>query len=766
MVHRLCPGRFFIACFDIGEVINLCENAWNGFIPGNWTESIDVRDFIVRNYAPYDGNEVFLKEASINTKKLWSKCKKLLRDELLKGGVLNVDTRTVSGINSHTPGYIDEQYEIIKGLQTDKPLKRAIMPYGGIRMAKQACESYGYKLPDKFDEIFHNYRKTHNDGVFSVYSTEMKKARKSGVITGLPDAYGRGRIIGDYRRVALYGTDKLVDQKQQDLKELQDNGMDEENIRLCEEVHGQIKALTELSQMAVQYGCDISKPAGNAPEAVQWTYFAFLAAMKETNGAANSLGRVSTFLDIYIERDLKAGLLDEYGAQELIDQFVIKLRLIRHLRTPDYDELFAGDPVWITEALGGLCTDGRHMVTKTSYRFLHTLFNLGPAPEPNLTVLWSVKLPDEFKKYCAKVSMVTSAIQYENDDLMRPEFLDDYSISCCVSAMKTGKDMQFFGARCNLPKLLLLALNGGRDEVSGVQVAPESEPYAEEYLDYKKVLARFKRYQKWLAGLYVNTMNSIHYMHDKYAYESLMMALHDTQPERLMAFGIAGLSVLADSLSAIKYTYVRTIRDERGLITDFEIKGSYPQFGNDDDRVDSLAVEVVKSFISDLRKHKTYRNATHTLSILTITSNVVYGKKTGSTPDGRKHGEPFAPGANPMHGRDKMGALAALNSVAKIPFEYCKDGISLTLTLVPRSLGRDTQARMANLSALLDGYFAQGGHHININVLERIVLEQAMQDPYNYPQLTIRVSGYAVNFIRLNKNQQEEVIARTFHSAM
>ncbi len=742
------------------------ENAWNSFIPGVWTDNINVRDFIANNYIPYDGDETFLKEATIKTKKLWSKCKKLLRDELTKGGVLNVDTKTVSGINSYAPGFIDEQLELIKGLQTDKPLKRAVMPYGGIRMARQSCEAYGYKLPARFDEIFHKYRKTHNDGVFSVYTAEMRKARKSGVITGLPDAYGRGRIIGDYRRVALYGTEYLIKQKTLDQNELHKNGMNEETIRLGEEVHEQIEALKELTSMASQYGCDLSRPAQNALEAVQWTYLAFLASMKETNGAANSLGRVSTFFDIYIERDLAAGLLDEAGAQELIDQFVIKLRLIRHLRTPDYDELFAGDPVWITESIGGVCSDGRHMVTKTSYRILHTLFNLGPAPEPNLTVLWSQKLPAAFKRYCAKVSMVTSAIQYENDDLMRPEFLDDYSISCCVSAMQTGKDMQFFGARCNLPKLLLLALNGGRDEISGDQVAPESEPYRDEYLDYKKVTERLKQYQKWLAGLYVNTMNAIHYMHDKYAYERLMMALHDTDPRRFMAFGIAGLSVLADSLSAIKYTYVRAIRDERGLITDFEIKGSYPQFGNGDDRVDSIAVEIVKSFISDLRKHKTYRNAIHTLSILTITSNVVYGKKTGSTPDGRKLGEPFAPGANPMHGRDKMGALAALNSVAKIPYEYCKDGISLTMTLVPRSLGRDTQSRLTNLAALLDGYFAQGGHHININVLERIVLEQAMNDPYNYPQLTIRVSGYAVNFIRLSRKQQEEVIARTFHSAV
>ncbi len=744
----------------------MINDAWKGFIPGEWTDFINVRDFIASNYKPYDDDESFLSEATIRTKKLWSKCKKLLRDEYSKGGVLNVDTKTVSGINSYAPGHIDEQLEVIKGLQTDRPLKRAVLPYGGIRMAKRSCEAYGYKLPDKYDEIFHKYRKTHNDGVFSVYTSEMRKARKSGVITGLPDAYGRGRIIGDYRRVALYGTNKLINQKKLDLSGLQLKAMNEETIRLCEEVHEQIAALNDLTAMASQYGYDLTQPAKNAIEAIQWTYFAFLAAMKETNGAANSLGRVSTFFDIYIERDMNEGLLDESAAQELIDQFVIKLRMIRHLRTPEYDELFAGDPVWITESIAGMCSDGRHMVTKTSYRFLHTLFNLGPAPEPNLTVLWSVSLPAAFKKYCAKVSMVTSAIQYENDDLMRPEFDDDYSISCCVSAMKTGLDMQFFGARCNLPKLLLLALNGGRDEISGDQVAPADEPYRDEYLDYKKVTAKLMEYQKWLAGLYVNTMNAIHYMHDKYAYERLMMALHDTDMRRFMAFGIAGLSVLADSLSAIKYTYVKAVRDERGLITDFEIKGSYPQFGNGDERVDSIAVEIVKSFISDLKRHKTYRDAIHTLSILTITSNVVYGKKTGSTPDGRKHGEPFAPGANPMHGRDRMGALAALNSVAKIPYEYCRDGISLTMTLVPRSLGRDTQSRLTNLAALLDGYFTQGGHHININVLERIVLEQAMNDPYNYPQLTIRVSGYAVNFIRLSRKQQEEVIARTFHSAV
>jgi len=742
------------------------EIAWKDFVPGEWQDYIDVRDFIVKNYIPYDGGEEFLLDSSLKTKKLWSKCKKLLRDEYLKGGVLNVDTKTVAGITSHPAGYIDEELEVINGLQTDKPLKRAIQPFAGIRMAQHACKEYNYQLSPKIENIFDKYRKTHNDGVFSAYTAEMKKARKSGVITGLPDAYGRGRIIGDYRRVALYGINKLIEEKQKDLNLLLDTDMTDENIRLREEVFEQIASLKELLEMAASYGYDISRPAEDAKEAVQWTYFAFLASIKETNGAANSLGRVNSFFDIYIERDMLQGKINEMDAQELIDQFVIKLRLIRHLRTPDYDELFAGDPVWITETLGGMCENGRHMVTKTAFRFLHTLFNLGPAPEPNLTILWSEKLPLGFKTFCAKVSMVTSAIQYENDDLMMSLYNDDYGISCCVSAMRLGKDMQFFGARCNLPKLLLLALNGGKDEISGDQIAPETEPYPDEYLDYKKVLSRFQNMQKWLTHLYVNTMNTIHYMHDKYAYERLMMALHDTQVNRLMAFGIAGLSVLTDSLSAIKYTYVRVIRDERGLITDFEIKGDYPQFGNDDDRVDSIAVDIVKSFYNDLKKFNTYRNAQHTLSILTITSNVVYGKKTGSTPDGRKKGEPFAPGANPMHGRDIMGVLAALNSVAKIPYESCRDGVSLTLNLVPRAIGRDTKTRLSNLVALLDGYFQQGGHHININILERIVLEKAMEDPYNYPQLTIRVSGYAVNFIRLTKQQQLELIARTFHNAM
>jgi len=739
------------------------NQAWNGFVPGKWQDSIDVRDFIVNNYIPYDGTEEFLAGPSIRTKKLWEKCKKLLNDEYQKGGVLNIDTETVSSITSHAPGYIDEENEVIKGLQTDEPLKRAVIPYGGIRMARQACEKYGYKLSPEIENIFENYRKTHNDGVFSAYTPEMRKARHSGVITGLPDAYGRGRIIGDYRRVALYGVDILIEEKKKDLNALSNATMNEANIRLREELSEQIKALNELVEMGKTYGFDLSRPAKNALEAVQWIYFAFLAAMKETNGAANSLGRVSDFIDIYIERDLKAGIITEIEAQELIDQFIIKLRFIRHLRTPEYNELFAGDPVWITESIGGMCEDGRHMVTKTSFRLLQTLFNLGPSPEPNITVLWSEKLPTGFKRFCAKVSMLTSAIQYENDDLMSKYFHDDYGISCCVSAMRIGKDMQFFGARCNLPKLLLLALNGGKDEISGEQVAPECEPYTDEYLDYDKVMSRFKKMQKWLTGLYVKTMNVIHYMHDKYAYERLMMALHDTDVNRFMAFGIAGFSVLVDSFSAMKYSRVRAIRDERGLISDFEIEGDYPKFGNDDDRVDSIAVSVVKDFYNDLKEHETYRNATHTLSILTITSNVVYGKKTGSTPDGRKKGEPFAPGANPMHGRDKMGALAVLNSLAKIPYEYCKDGISLTLSLVPRSLGKENETRLNNLVALLDGYFSQGGHHVNINVLERSVLEKAMEDPYSYPQLTIRVSGYAVNFIKLTRQQQLEVMARTFH---
>jgi formate C-acetyltransferase len=742
------------------------ENAWRNFKPGAWQKDIDVRDFIVKNYTPYDGSEDFLVQSSIRTRKLWDNCKELLREEYLKSGVLDIDTNTVSGITAYQPGYIDKDYEIIKGLQTDSPLKRVVNPYGGIRMVKQACDRYDYSLSPQINDIFTKFRRTHNDGVYICYTPEMRRARKCGVITGLPDAYGRGRIIGDYRRVALYGVNRLIEGKKDDLIQLEDVDMSEETIRLREEVFEQINALQELVLMAQSYGYDITRPAEDSLEAVQWTYFAFLGAMKENNGAANSLGRVSTFLDIYIDRDLREGKITESDAQELIDQFVIKLRLIRHLRTPDYNELFAGDPVWITESIGGMCEDGRHMVTKTSFRFLQTLFNLGAAPEPNITILWSERLPLSFKRFCAKVSMATSAIQYENDDLMMPLFDDDYSISCCVSAMRTGKEMQYFGARCNLPKLLLLALNGGKDEITGAQVAPEFESYEDEYLDYDKVTVLFKNLQKWLARLYVKTMNVIHYMHDKYAYERLMMALHDTDVKRNMAFGIAGLSVIADSLSAIKHTRVKAIRDERGLITDFKIEGEYPQFGNADDRVDSIAVEIVKDFYSELKKCNTYRNATHTLSILTITSNVVYGKKTGSTPDGRKIGEPFAPGCNPMHGRDKKGALAVLNSVSKIPYKYCKDGISLTLSLVPNSLGKDTDPRLNNLVSLLDGYFVQGGHHININVLEREILKKAMDDPASFPQLTIRVSGYAVNFIRLTREQQLEVISRTFHGVM
>ena len=743
----------------------MINNVYEGFNPGSWQNCIDTNDFIVRNYTPYDSDESFLSGPTKRTKELWEKCKDLLKKEMLSGGVLEIDTENISTITSHAPGYIDSELEIIKGLQADKPLKRVLQPFGGIRMAKRACEAYNTKINPFVTEIFEKYRKTHNDGVFSAYTPEMRKARKCGVITGLPDAYGRGRIMGDYRRAALYGVNRLIEEKKADLENLLDSDMTDENIRLREEVSEQINALYDLIKMAADYGFDISRPAENAFEAIQWTYLAFLGAIKETNGAANSLGRVCSFFDIYIERDMKRGILTEEEAQELIDQFVIKLRLIRHLRTPEYNELFAGDPVWITESVGGMCRDGRHMVTKTSYRMLQTLFNLGPSPEPNITVLWSNRLPEPFKNFCAKVSMETSSIQYENDDIMMPLYGDDYGISCCVSALRIGRDMQFFGARCNLPKLLLLALNGGRDEITGEQVAPESEPYPDEYLDYKKVMSRLQNMQKWLTKLYVNTMNIIHYMHDKYAYERLMMAFHDTQVERLMAFGIAGLSVFVDSLSAIKYTYVKAIRDERGLIVDFDIKGDYPQFGNGDERADSIAVETVKSFYTDLKKCSTYRNAKHTLSILTITSNVVYGKKTGSTPDGRKKGQPFAPGANPMHGRDKMGALAALNSVARIPYEYCRDGISLTMTFVPQSLGRDYKTRLRNLSSILDGYFSQGGHHININVLEKEVLKKAMEEPYNYPQLTIRVSGYAVNFVKLTREQQEEVLARTFHEA-
>ncbi|SEF87222.1 formate C-acetyltransferase [Caloramator fervidus] len=733
---------------------------WEGFKEGRWMEDIDVRDFIQKNYTPYYGDSSFLAGPSERTKKVWEKAKGLLLEEIKKG-VLDVDTDTISGINAYKPGYLDRENEVIVGFQTDAPLKRIVNPWGGIRMAVNAAKAYGYEVNPKIVEIFTKYRKTHNQGVFDAYTDEMRLARKSGVITGLPDAYGRGRIIGDYRRLPLYGADFLIEKKKEDRQKL-NKTMTDEVIRLREELTEQIKALEELKEMAASYGYDVSRPAKDAKEAVQWLYFAYLAAIKQQNGAAMSLGRVSTFLDIYIERDLQRGIITEEEAQELIDQFVIKLRLARHLRTPEYNELFAGDPTWVTEAIGGMGEDGRTLVTKTSYRFLHTLINLGPAPEPNMTVLWSVNLPENFKKFCAEISIKTDSVQYENDDVMRPIFGDDYAIACCVSAMKVGKQMQFFGARANLAKALLYAINGGVDEVLKVQVGPKMDLPQGEYLDYDDVMKRFEKTMAWLAELYVNTMNVIHYMHDKYAYESLQLALHDTDVERLMAFGIAGLSVTVDSLSAIKYAKVKPIRED-GIAVDFEIEGDYPKFGNDDDRVDKIAVEIVEKFINELKKHKTYRNAIHTLSVLTITSNVVYGKKTGSTPDGRKKGEPFAPGANPMHGRDINGALASLNSVAKIPYSCCMDGISNTFSIIPEALGKNLDDRISNLVAILDGYFSQGAHHLNVNVLNREMLEDAMEHPEKYPSLTIRVSGYAVNFARLTREQQLEVIKRTFH---
>lgn len=744
----------------------MSEYAWRGFKKGLWSESINVADFISNNYTPYNGNEDFLSGPSSKTSQLWDDCKRLLENESSKGGLLDIDTGTISKINSFSPGYINKDLELIVGLQTDKPLKRSIIPYGGIRMAKKACESYGYHLHNRITDIYVNYSKTHNDGVFDVYTPEMKKARSCGVITGLPDTYGRGRIIGDYRRVALYGINMLVEEKTNDLDSTGLKGFSESTIVLREELAEQIRSLKELHELGLSYGFDMSQPASNSIEAIQWTYLAFLGSIKETNGAANSLGKVGIFFDIYIERDINEGVITEKEAQELIDQFIIKLRLVRHLRTPEYNELFAGDPVWITEAIGGMSSSGKHMVTKTAYRFLQTLYNLGPAPEPNLTVLWSEKLPLGFKRFCSRASIETCAVQFENDDLMLPLFGDDYGISCCVSAMKIGRSMQYFGARCNMPKLLLLALNGGKDEITGEQIAPPSEPYTGEFIEYKAVLEKFRPLQDWLTGLYVDTLNIIHQMHDKYAYEKLMMALHDTDVERYMAFGIAGLSVLADSLSAIRYSKVRAIRNESGLITDYEVDGKYPCFGNDDDRVDSIAVKIIEDFYASLKKHKTYRGARHTLSVLTITSNVVYGNKTGSTPDGRKKGQPFAPGANPMHGREKNGVLAALNSIAKLPYKNCLDGISYTMTVIPQVLGKGIDMQVSNLTGILDGYFIQGGHHINVNVLEKHILQDAMENPAKYPQLTIRVSGYAVNFNNLSRKQQEEVISRTFHKAV
>ncbi|WP_245851068.1 formate C-acetyltransferase [Paenibacillus herberti] len=739
---------------------------WRGFRSGKWQRHIDVNDFIGANISPYDGNEGFLAEPTKATRKLWDNVLELMRQERENGGVLDVSTDIVSTITSHDPGYIDRELEQIVGLQTDAPLKRSVQPLGGIRMVIDACEAYGYRASDDMVKLFTDIRKTHNQGVFDAYTSEMRMARKAGIITGLPDAYGRGRIIGDYRRVALYGVDRLISDKKAELKQRENGAMSEDSIRAREELSEQIRALAELKLMAAAYGFDISQPAGTAKEAVQWLYFAYLAAIKEQNGAAMSIGRISSFLDIYINRDLKEGNLHEAEAQELIDHLVMKLRLVKFLRTPDYNELFSGDPTWVTESIGGLGLDGRSRVTKNSFRFLHTLYNLGPAPEPNLTVLWSNQLPKGFKEYCAKVSIDTSSIQYENDDLMRPLYGDDYGIACCVSAMRIGKQMQFFGARANLAKALLYAINGGVDEQLGEQVGPAYAPITAEVLDYKDVLARYNGMLDWLAGLYINTLNVIHYMHDKYCYERIEMALHDAEIVRTMACGIAGLSVVADSLSAIKYAKVRPIRDERGLAVDFVIEGEYPQYGNNDDRVDDIAVELTERFMNKLKQHDTYRGAVHTQSLLTITSNVVYGKKTGSTPDGRKAGEPFAPGANPMHGRDRKGALASLNSVAKLPYDSSLDGISNTFSIIPKALGKEADDRVRNLVSLLDGYSTKGGHHLNINVFNREQLMDAMEHPEQYPQLTIRVSGYAVNFIKLTREQQLDVINRTFHGSV
>ena len=740
--------------------------AWKGFKEGKWMNEINVSDFIKSNYTKYDGDETFLKGTTKKTDSVWGKCSELLKEELKKH-VLDIDVDHMSGINAFEPGYINEDDDVIVGLQTDAPLKRMVNPYGGIRMVYQELDAYGYKLNPTVDKYFNEFRKTHNQGVFDAYTGDIRKARHNGLLTGLPDAYGRGRIIGDYRRVALYGIDYLMEQKKNEWDNKLLGPMTDDLIRLREEVSMQYKALDEIKKMAARYGFDISKPATNSKEAVQWTYFGYLASVKENNGAAMSLGRVDAFFDIYFERDLKAGLITEEEIQELIDQFVIKLRLVRHLRTPDYDELFSGDPTWVTCSIGGITNEGESMVTKTSYRILNTLTNLDTSPEPNMTVLWSTKLPETFKKYCAKMSIKTDAIQYENDDVMRPIYGDDYAIACCVSAMRVGKDMQFFGARCNLAKSLLYAINGGVDERTGDLAVEGFEKMTDEVLDYDKVKdAYFKMIEK-VAEIYSNAMNIIHYMHDKYAYEAGQMALHDTDVNRLMAYGVAGLSVATDSLSAIKYAKVKPIRNEEGIATNFEIEGDFPKYGNDDDRVDNIAKEILDKMFKELSKHKCYRNAHPTLSVLTITSNVVYGEKTGATPDGRKAGEPFAPGANPMHGRDSSGAIASLNSVAKLDYaNCCRDGISNTFSIVPSSLGHSEEERVENLVSLLDGYFVQGAHHLNVNVLNREMLIEAMNDPDKYPLLTIRVSGYAVRFNRLTRKQQEEVIARTFHEKM
>lgn len=737
---------------------------WNGFNKkGEWTKEIDVRDFIQNNYKPYTGDEKFLTSATEKTKKLWDEVLALYEKERANGGVLDADTKTPSSVNAYGAGYINKELEEIVGLQTDAPLKRAIMPNGGIRIVEKSCESYGLKVDEETSNIYHNFRKTHNDGVFDVYTPDIRAARSSHLLTGLPDGYGRGRIIGDYRRVALYGIDKLIESKKIDLEVLDTDEFTADIIREREEISEQIKALQDLKKMAEKYGFDISVPAKNAKEAIQWLYFGYLGAVKDQNGAAMSIGRTSTFLDIYIERDIENGTLKEEQAQELMDHFIMKLRLVRFLRTPEYNELFSGDPVWVTESIGGMGIDGRTLVTKNSFRVLHSLVNLGPAPEPNLTVLWSKNLPEAFKNYCAKISIDTSAIQYENDDLMRITLGDDYGIACCVSPMKIGKQMQFFGARANLAKTLLYAINGGMDENSGKQIAPKFEKITSEYLNYDEVMEKFDCMMDYVAKIYIKALNAIHYMHDKYSYEALEFSLHDREIYRTMACGIAGLSVVADSLSAIKYAKVKVIRNEQGLAIDYEVEGDFPKYGNDDDRVDSLAVEIVKTFMRKLEKHQIYRGATPTLSVLTITSNVVYGKATGNTPDGRRAGEPFGPGSNPLHGRDANGSLAVMNTIAKLPFEYASDGISFTFAITPDTLGKEENTRINNLVSMLDGYFMQTGHHINVNVFNRALLEDAMEHPEKYPQLTIRVSGYAVHFTKLTKEQQLDVIHRTIH---
>ena len=743
------------------------KGAHRSFKQGDWSTEINVRDFIIRNVSPYQGDESFLAAATGATNKLWDRISELSREERERGGVWDVDTTKTSTITSHAPGYIDQSLEKIVGVQTDAPFKRSVQPFGGIKMVVDACKAYGYEVPQELVDLFTTIRKTHNQGVFDAYTPEMRLARKTAIITGLPDAYGRGRIIGDYRRVALYGVDALIAAKEGDKAISEALPMSDDVIREREEHSEQIRALQELKEMAAAYGFDISRPAQNAQEAIQWLYFAYLGAIKEQNGAAMSIGRISTFLDIYVERDLQEGTLTEEEAQELFDHFVMKLRIVKFLRTPDYNELFSGDPTWVTESIGGLSTEGVPLVTKSSFRILHTLYTLGPSPEPNLTVLWSTQLPQGFKNYCSKVSIETSSIQYENDDLMRPIYGDDYGIACCVSAMKIGKQMQFFGARANLAKSLLYAINGGVDEKHNVKVYPKDLPaLTEGVLDYDTVMKNFDAVMEWLAELYINTLNVIHYMHDKYCYERLEFALHDREILRTMACGIAGLSVVADSLSAIKYAKVTPITNEQGIAVDFRIEGEFPQYGNNDDRVDSIAVELVETFMNKLKKHKTYRNSIATQSVLTITSNVVYGKKTGTTPDGRKAGEPFAPGANPMHGRDRKGALASLTSVAKLPYEHALDGISNTFSIVGKALGKDEAAQRNNLTAVLDTYMGQKAHHLNVNVFDRETLQDAMEHPELYPQLTVRVSGYAVNFIKLTKEQQLEVISRTFHGAL